>query len=95
MIPIPYGLVQFKGQEDEINLKNYGMGDEYVTAFAKGLKISHSIRKVNLANNRLREQGTLKFLRAIYKNVQEIDLSQNKVGAQSIDKICNMIKIAS
>jgi hypothetical protein len=87
--------VQFKGREDEINLKNYGMGDEYVTAFAKGLKISHSIRKVNLANNRLNEQGTLKFLRAVHKNVQEIDLSQNKVGTQSIDHICFMLKLAS
>jgi hypothetical protein len=87
--------VQFKGHEDEINLKNYGMGDEYVAAFAKGLKISSTIRKVNLANNRLNEQGTLKFLRAVHKNVQEIDLSQNKIGAQSIDHICKILKIAS
>jgi hypothetical protein len=59
MIPIPHGLVHYKGHEEEINLRNYGMGDDYVTAFAKGLKISNNIRKVNLSDNRLNERGTL------------------------------------
>jgi len=61
------------------------MGDDYVTAFAKGLKISNSIRKVNLADNRLNEKGTVQVLKALNKNVHEIDLSENRIGAQSIE----------
>jgi hypothetical protein len=59
---VPYGLVKYKGHEDEINLKNYGMGDDYVTAFAKALKISKTIRKVNLADNRLNDKGGAKLI---------------------------------
>lgn len=37
LIPVPFGLVNHKGEEHEINLKNYRMGDEYADAFGHGL----------------------------------------------------------
>ena len=45
------------------------MGDDYVTAFAKGLKLSNNIRKLNLADNRLNEKGTVQIIKALNKHV--------------------------
>jgi len=95
LVPIPHGFVNYKGHEEEINLRNYGMGDDYVTAFAKGLKISNTIRKVNLADNRLNEKGTIQVVKALNKYVQEVDLSENRVGNQTIEEISKMIRTAS
>ncbi len=74
MPPIPYGFVNYKGLEDEINLKNYKMGDTYATAFSKGLSLSN-VKKINLADNRLNEEGTVSFIKSLNQYVQEIDLS--------------------
>ncbi len=63
------------------------MGDAYITAFAKGLKISNSIRKINLTDNRLKESGVLKLVQSLNKNVHEVNLSDNRVGFQPIEHL--------
>lgn len=37
MIPVPYGMVQYKGTEEEINLKSYRIGDDYASIYGHSL----------------------------------------------------------
>jgi len=39
LVPRPFGLVNFKGKEDEVNIKRYLMGNKYATAYGDGLKL--------------------------------------------------------
>jgi hypothetical protein len=70
------------------------MGDMYATAFKEGLKLSH-VKKVNLADNRLNENGSFNLVKGLNKHVQEINLSNNKVGLLSIEHISSTLKVAS
>ncbi len=70
------------------------MGDLYAAAFKEGLQLSH-VRKVNVADNRLNEKGSFNLVKGLNKHVQEIDLSNNKIGSLSIDHISSTLKIAS
>lgn len=70
------------------------MGNLYATAFKEGLQLSH-VRKVNVADNRLNEKGSFNLVKGLNKHVQEIDLSNNKIGSLSIDHISSTLKIAS
>ena len=70
------------------------MGDQYAHAFKEGLQLSH-VRKVNLADNRLNEKGSFSLVKGLNKHVQEIDLSNNRIGSHSIEYISNTLKITS
>jgi Ran GTPase-activating protein (RanGAP) involved in mRNA processing and transport len=56
--------------------------------------LSH-VRKVNLADNRLNEKGSFSLVKGLNKHVQEIDLSNNRIGSHSIEYISNTLKITS
>lgn len=75
LIPIPFGLVNYKGKEDEINVSSYKMGNDYATAFGKGLHLAGNVKKLNFADNRLSEEGSFGIIKGINKGIQEIDLS--------------------
>ena len=70
------------------------MGDNYANAFKEGLQLSH-VRKVNVADNRLNEKGSFSLVKGLNKHVQEIDLSNNRIGNLSIEHISNTLKIDS
>ena len=56
--------------------------------------MSH-IKKVNAADNRLNEKGSFSLIKGLNKHVQEIDLSNNRIGFHSIEHISNILKISS
>ncbi len=70
------------------------MGNKYSRAFKKGLQLSH-IRKLNVADNRLNEKGTFSLVKGLNKHVQEIDMSNNRIGTLSIEHISYTLKIDS
>ena len=70
------------------------MGNNYAHAFKEGLHLSN-VRKVNVADNRLNEKGSFSLVKGLNRHVQEIDLSNNRIGTLSIEHICNTLKIDS
>ena len=86
--------MNYKGKEEEINLKNYKMGDNYAAAFREGLQLAH-VKKLVVADNRLNEKGSLQLVQGLNKHIQELDLSNNKVGQPTIHHICLTLKVAS
>jgi len=70
------------------------MGNKYASAFKEGIKLSH-VRKLNLADNRLNELGSFYLVKGLNKHVQEINMSNNKIGLPSIEHISNTLKVAS
>jgi DNA mismatch repair ATPase MutS len=77
LIPKTFKLVQHKGSEEELNLQSYGMFEgKYAKAIANAIELSQ-LKKVNVAENYLREPATSLIVKAINKSVKEIDLSTN------------------
>ena len=68
------------------------MGNEYAQALGQSLNLSN-VKKVNFSDNRLNERGSYNIVKGINKNVQELDLSSNKIGHESIDHICKIIQL--
>jgi hypothetical protein len=67
------------------------MGNRYAKAYGKGLQLMN-VRKINLSSNRLNEMGSLNILKGINKGmVQEIDMSNNKLGAEAISYLGGLI----
>lgn len=62
-------MVGYKGNEDEINVKSYRMGNNYATAYGLGLQLSTTVKKVNLSDNRLSEKGSFEIIKGINKNI--------------------------
>ena len=58
LIPMPFGIVNYKGKEEEINVRSYRMGNDYAQAYGQGLQLAANIRKLNFADNRLSEKGS-------------------------------------
>lgn len=61
-------MVNYKGKEDEINIKNHLMGDKYAAAYSKGLKML-TAKKLNISHNRLNPLGSLSIVNGINKGV--------------------------
>ena len=53
------------------------------------------MKKLVVADNRLNEKGSLSLVQGLNKHVQELDLSNNKVGQPTIHHICATLKTAS
>ena len=56
--------MNYKGNEEEINVENYQMGNRYAKAYGKGLQLMN-VRKLNVAGNRLNEKGTYNILKGL------------------------------
>ena len=66
------------------------MCDKYAPAFGKGLKLMNPTT-INLSNNRLNVNGSLSILKALNPGIEEIDLSNNKLGLVGIEYLCKGI----
>jgi len=52
-VPVPSpAIIAHKGNDDEINVNNFAIGDDHAIAIAEAIKYSNS-DKIYLANNRI------------------------------------------
>lgn len=84
-------MVAYKGDEEELNVKNFLMGNKYAKAYSNGLKLLKT-KKVNVSNNRLNENGTMNILKGLNKQtVEDVDLSNNKMGIEGVKYLADVI----
>jgi hypothetical protein len=57
LIPRTNGIVSYKGNENEINIQNFSIGNRYAKAYGNGLKFLHA-KKVNVSNNGLNDNSS-------------------------------------
>lgn len=74
-----------------INLKSYSIGDNYATAHSLALKSNKSAIKLDICNNRLTSKGILPILEELPNNIKELDLSENIMSKDVMDKLSNII----
>jgi hypothetical protein len=82
-VPVPYGVVQYKGREEVINVRNYMVNDEVTEAYGKSLQLSN-VKKLDFSGNMLSAKGSFNLLRGVNQRVEEINLSNNRVAHDSI-----------
>ena len=98
LVPNPIGILKRKGNENQINLKNNQLGDEYVTALSHSLKFSDHINELNLSANRLTFYGVNPLINSIRENkklikrLKVLDLSNNRIGENSIKNLIKYIQ---
>jgi hypothetical protein len=59
------------------------MGNAYAEAYGKGLALSKA-KKLDIAENRLNERGSYRIVKGINNHLEELDMSGNKVGSESV-----------
>ena len=91
LLPRTNGLVHWKGNEQEINSKDFHVGDMYASAFAEALKKAEAV-KINLSNNDFSEKSSLSILQGVSMKVQDLNLSNNKIGSFGIDFLSAQLK---
>lgn len=55
-MPEPIGIVSWKGNEQELNIDNYSMGNNYASALSQSIKKINP-KRINLKGNRLTAKG--------------------------------------
>jgi len=62
--PRAFGMVTYKGQEEVVDIANFQMGNNYSSAYSKGLQLL-TAKKLSFGHNRLSSVGSLNILKGI------------------------------
>ena len=85
--PAPIGMLKRKGRESDINIRNYHIGDH------RGLALGTSMKYLNPKNLLLGCNMNTKGISSIIDNLNDdlenLDLSENRVDAKSLDTLCS------
>lgn len=91
--PEPFGIVRRKGPDNKIDIHSYSMGDVYANAFSEGLAHCRGVKELNLANNRLTENGCVKILQKLKDSgMRKVNLSENKIGNRSVQVLIEIVQ---
>jgi Ran GTPase-activating protein (RanGAP) involved in mRNA processing and transport len=84
---------QRQQQRGVVNLEHYSMGNEAAIALANGLRVIElPISSVNLAGNRISRMGASALLNTMRsEHLQELNLSDNKIGSKGVEGICRLL----
>lgn len=92
----PETLRLFTEEEENVislDIKEYGIGDEYATVFSAAIKELPRLEKLNLKNNRLRDNGATIIIANVNKrSLRCLDLSGNTLGRLSIMGLCDVLR---
>ena len=98
VIPNPIGVVKKKGEENNLDLSNKMLGDDYIKCLIESLKISKHLTSLSLEKNRLSDISIIPLFKTILNNnallgkLIEINLSYNKIGIISVELLVKYIK---
>jgi Ran GTPase-activating protein (RanGAP) involved in mRNA processing and transport len=86
LCPEPFGIVRRKGPSNQLDIHEFGMGDEYAKAFSEAIGIVKDIQTLNLRANRLTDKGVVNILAKLTSaNIKSIVLSENRLGFKSVE----------
>ncbi|CAG9316157.1 unnamed protein product [Blepharisma stoltei] len=92
----PETLRLFHDEEENVrslSINEYGIGDAFATVFSAAIKDLPRLEKLNLKNNRLRDQGAVSIISNINsQNLKYLDLSGNLLGSKSISALAGVLK---
>ena len=97
IIPNPLGLLRRSGQEKKLEISNQKVGDNYIKVLGDSLRYSRNLNKLELNGNRISSTGASKLFKSLNLNkdlcynLTEINLSENKIGSNSIDELVEFI----
>ena len=59
------GIWRRKGSEEDIDLRLARIGDDYAEALSSSVRYMPSVRKINLASNRMSKKGSNSILKSL------------------------------
>ncbi len=74
------------------------MGNDYIEALSKSMKVSTHVKEISLSANRLTSKGVVPLLKSLLennklaKNLNILNLSYNKLGELAIKNLCLYIR---
>jgi len=85
------GLVKSNGPKNEINMRNYAIGDQYASAFSAAFNRLTLIDSIDLANNRLSNKGAITLIENAPFQLKHLDLSGNNLSIPTYQAIANLL----
>ena len=77
--------------EEEINLNDFKLGDQYIDMLSNGLSMTPRYKKFQLTNNRMTERGAQNLLPIISPNANELHLKSNRIGLKGLKILQNAL----
>ena len=91
--PRNFGVINYKGEEEDLNLRSFYMGNRFSQAFSQGLKKNYHVKHLNISRNNLEDTGFQKILEGISYQVESINMSDNvKITAPSYQKLALLLE---
>lgn len=91
MLPQKLAIVKREGNNSDLNLKNFYIGNRYAKLISDGMS-NFNYDSVKLNNNRLTEDGAKSILQNINRTMKVCNLSKNKIGKTGVDLLVTIIK---
>ena len=94
----PLGLFKRKGNEHTLEMNNQHSSDNYLNCLSSGLKYANHLNDLEMSRNRFTHFGigrlfsNLKENDSMIKNLVKINLSNNNMGDEGIEKLINYIE---
>ena len=80
------------GQIPDYKLRHYRLGKARLTALAESLELNHKLTSIDLRSNGIDPKGALYLLTKVPTTIKAINLSDNKIGKEGTEKLCEIIK---
>ena len=91
LCPVPMGLTRLMGSS--VNVRNYGMGDNYAKAFSKGISRVKNLEKLNVGANSLSPKGTKHIISKVsLQPLKELNLKDNQIKMVTMQPLINLIQ---
>ena len=79
-----------------LNIKNYGLGDNRAQLLSTAIKSMERLQSINMKGNGMKELGASCILHSLNSdNLRVIDMSSNILGSIGIGSLCDLINSAS
>ena len=83
------GIVKRQGNNYDLDVKHFGMGDSYAEVLGEGISHIPKLGNLDVRDNRLTEQGGLHILQKVNpRHCKRINLADNNIGDQCIELLC-------
>jgi hypothetical protein len=90
--PQMLGIVR-RRDDSAVELNHYGIGSRFVDPVSHTVSLLPEIKVVNLRENRLKDKDIANFVKKMGKFVEDIDLSYNVVGMETIKVITSHLSL--
>ena len=91
IVPTPSGIVRKMGDNNHINLDQYGLGNKYLKSLGSSVSHFKGLNKISLGGGRLSTDGIDGLIPSLHQKVTILDFSSNKICKKGYSNIADLL----